>query len=184
VSNIWVVASESKTTKFKPRGYGERHWLDDKLNYQHHGGWNDVIHPSNTYGSKLRRIEDGQILRKQEMPFTSTCHAICLFTNQGDRMIDPFAGSGVVGMCGMRLKRPTLSLEMFHDTELPAMQRNARYWAWCKTHLKDRALFEYPTQREQQHPYHWLVGLFFYCVCFFLISARSCCVLFGCVITH
>jgi hypothetical protein len=158
VTNVWVAACKGKVPVFNGGGYGDRSWIPDAGNTANGPVWNGVIHPSNTYGSKLKRQTDGKPMRKQEMPLNVVCHAICLFTDRGAKLVDPFAGSGVVGMAGIRLGRPVLSIELFPDTKVPGQMRHNYYWAWCRAYLGDRALFDWPTEVEQSKPYAWWVA--------------------------
>jgi hypothetical protein len=167
---MWLVACKGKqpytlsTSYATEDGCGEE-WLPKKQVSRFDSAWTGVIYPTNKFGAKLLR-PDGSPYRKQEMPFNVVAHAMAVHTKPEWRILDPFGGTGVTAMCGIRMRRPVTCIEKFADTEDDAKRRLKRYYLWCQTKLtaKDTG----PTKAEVGNPYKWYAP--FCLLDFFLIT--------------
>ena len=157
MSVMWVFACKQGGTPTFNQSYGGTSWLCDGhglVNTAHSPTWAGIQFPGQTYGSKLRRRTSGGIFRRQEMPFTSTAHAVCTFTKVGGRVVDPFSGTGVIGMVCMRTNRPYQGVELFNDVSREVLRRSTLYFLWTVRKLPGGFLVA-PTERERAHPYAW-----------------------------
>ena len=65
-----------------------------------------AVYPGRRFGAKLINPANGEPFRKQEMPMNVTCHYIAQYVGAGGVILDPFAGTGVVGLAALRTGHP------------------------------------------------------------------------------
>jgi hypothetical protein len=75
-------------------------------------------------------------------------------TRLGAKLLDPFGGTGLVGLAAYRCHRKCMVIEKFSDTKEPGIKRWERYYRWCNTKLP-AAWPVYPTGKEVLNPYGW-----------------------------
>jgi hypothetical protein len=112
-----------------------------------------VIYPGRRFGAKLLR-PDGNHYRRQEMPFNVVAHLMCLHTLPNWHILDPFGGTGVIGLAGMRTGRRVTTVEQFPDVREAAVARWKLYYRWCTAKLGDPCS-PAPTAKEAKNPYCW-----------------------------
>jgi len=69
--------------------------------------WDDIRELTSGYfaGDEALRTEDGQRFHKQQSPIALLLRIILASTNPGDRVLDPFAGTGTTGVVAQQLGR-------------------------------------------------------------------------------
>ena len=87
---------------------------------------------------------------------------MCMFTNEGDTLLDPFAGTGVINQVGLRTRRVIEGIELFDDTAKAAMQRCRAYYRWILCKLPKNHMLS-PTEQERANPYVWYIFVFQLC---------------------
>jgi DNA modification methylase len=75
--------------------------------------WDDIRELTSGYfaGDEALRTEDGQRFHKQQSPIALLLRIILASTNPGDRVLDPFAGTGTTGVVAQQLGRYCVLIE-------------------------------------------------------------------------
>jgi hypothetical protein len=128
-------------------------WLDVYLNNRFVTVLNDVVYPGRRFGARLLR-PDGEVFRKQEMPFNVVAHLLAVHARREWCVLDPFGGTGVVGMAGIRLGMAVTVVEKFDDVVDAAEGRWHMYHRWMEA--KTGGIVG-PTPAEFLNPYCWSV---------------------------
>ena len=103
------------------------------------------------FGAKLLRPKDGQPYRRQEMPFNVVAHLLCQWSSPGERILDAYAGTGVIAMACLRTGRSCVSVEKYDDTKEDALRRLRTYYEW----VVHKTSGECPEEAEASNPYTW-----------------------------
>jgi DNA modification methylase len=127
-----------------------------------------VVSPAYYPARGALKREDGSVYRAQELSLALALHVVMRFTRVGERVWDPFAGTGAIGMACIRANRRCVSTELWDfGLKAAAINRAQMYWLWCQANLRDDwAKAGHPKSKwEAEFPDIWSASVVGVCVC-------------------